>query len=75
MPSVKGVTSTLDEERGIATVKFVIEDEDAVNHITKTLSKTGITVLSSWRQEPSLEEVFVSLVGRGFTEREREDAS
>jgi len=75
LPGVKGITSTLDEERGIATVKIVVEDDDAINHVNKALAKSGIRLLSSWRQEPTLEEVFVTLVGRGFTERERENAS
>jgi ABC-2 type transport system ATP-binding protein len=71
---VKGVTSTLDEERGVGTVKIVVEDEDAVKQVNKTLAEAGVKVLSSWRQEPTLEEVFVTLVGRGFTEREHENA-
>jgi ABC-2 type transport system ATP-binding protein len=75
VPHVKGVTSTLDQERGVATVKVVVDDEDAISHITKTLQDTGVRLLSSWRQEPTLEEVFVSLVGRGFTEREEENVA
>jgi ABC-2 type transport system ATP-binding protein len=75
IPQVKGVTSTLDEERGVATVKVVVEDEDVINRINKTLTEAGVRLLSSWRQEPTLEEVFVTLVGRGFTERERENAA
>jgi len=75
LPGIKGATSTLDEERGVATVKLVVEDEDAINRVNMALSNAGIRVLSSWRQEPTLEEVFVSLVGRGFAEREHEIAS
>ncbi len=40
----------------------------------KAVASSNITVLSSWRQEPTLEEVFVNLVGRGFIEREMENA-
>ena len=75
VPHVKGVTSTLDEERGVATVRVVVEEDEAIDQITKTLAASGIKLLSSWRQEPTLEEVFVTLVGRGFTEREHENAS
>jgi ABC-2 type transport system ATP-binding protein len=71
---VKGVTSTLDQERGLARVKFVVEDQEAVQRIMKNLTASNIKVLSSWRQEPTLEEVFVNLVGRGFAERESENA-
>lgn len=75
VPHVKGVTSTLDEERGVATVKVVVEDDDAIDNITRKLETSGIKLLSSRRQEPTLEEVFVTLVGRGFTERESESAA
>jgi ABC-2 type transport system ATP-binding protein len=75
VPHVKGVTSTLDEERGVATVRFVVEEDEAIGQIAKMLAESGIKLLSSWRQAPTLEEVFVTLVGRGFTEREHENAS
>jgi ABC-2 type transport system ATP-binding protein len=75
VPHVKGVTSTLDEERGVAAVKIVVDDSEAIDQITKTLAASGVKLLSSWRQEPTLEEVFVNLVGRGFTEREHENAT
>jgi ABC-2 type transport system ATP-binding protein len=75
IPHVRGVTSTFDEERAVATVKVVVEDEDVINDINKILTEAKIKLLSSWRQEPTLEEVFVTLVGRGFTERERENAA
>jgi len=72
---VKGVTTTLDQERGLARVKLVVEDQEAVDSVLKNLAAANIRLLSSWRQEPTLEEVFVNLVGRGFTERELENAS
>lgn len=75
LPGVKGVTSSLDEERGVARVKFVLENEDAVDRVVKATVSSKMKVLSSWRQEPTLEEVFVNLVGRGFVEREMETAN
>jgi len=59
----------------VATVRVVVEEDEAIDQITKSLAASGIKLLSSWRQEPTLEEVFVTLVGRGFTEREHENAS
>ena len=56
-------------------MKVVVEENAAIDQIAKTLEASGVKVLSSWRQEPTLEEVFVTLVGRGFTEREHENAS
>jgi len=75
MPGVKGVTSTQDEERNVARLKFVVEKEEALDSIMRTISSLKLKVLSSWRQEPTLEEVFVNLVGSGFAERETENAS
>jgi len=75
IPGVKGVTSSLDEERGVARVKFVLENEEAVDKVVKATTSSKLKVLSSWRQEPTLEEVFVNLVGRGFAEREMETAN
>lgn len=72
---VKGVTSTMDEEHAVARVKLVVENEDAINKITMAAESAKMKVLSSWRQEPTLEEVFINLVGRGFAEREMEVAN
>jgi len=71
---VKGVTTTLDQERGVARVKFLFESQEAIESVMKNIAASNIRVLSSWRQEPTLEEVFVNLVGRGFAERELENA-
>jgi len=74
VPGVKGATTTLDLERGVAHVKLVVENQGAVESVMKKLTSLNLRVLSSWRQEPTLEEVFVNLVGRGFAERELENA-
>jgi len=69
---VKGYTSSIDEERSISRVQVVVESDDTAQMVLDTTRKSGLTVLSSWRQQTSLEEVFVALVGRGFREREHE---
>ncbi len=71
---VKGVTSTVDEERGLASVKVVVENDECALRAQEAMKAAGFRLLSSWRQETTLEEVFVSLVGRGFREREEEIA-
>ncbi|HVP22973.1 MAG TPA: ABC transporter ATP-binding protein [Conexivisphaerales archaeon] len=67
---VKGYTSTIDEERGLTGVQVVIQDEEAVERVSQAVGKSGYKVLTLWRKPPTLEEVFVSLVGKGFRERE-----
>jgi len=74
IPGVKGVTTTMDQEHATARVKLVTEDQQAVEKVLNNFAAANIRVLSSWRQEPTLEEVFVSLVGRGFQDRELENA-
>ena len=69
---VKGYTSSIDEERSISRVQVVVESDDTAQMVLDTTRKSGLTVLSSWRQQTSLEEVFVALVGRGVREREHE---
>ena len=73
---VKGYTSTVDEERGLTTVQVVLGDDHAEEKVANALRKSGYNVLSSWRRAPTIEEVFVSLVGKGFAEREeKQDAA
>jgi ABC-2 type transport system ATP-binding protein len=71
---VKGATYTVDEERGLASVKVVLENDDVAAAAQEMMKSAGFKLLSSWRQETTLEEVFISLVGRGFREREEESA-
>ncbi len=76
LDGVRGYTSTIDEERGVGRVQVVVETDEsakkAVEFVRRTGRKSGLKLVSNWRQEASLEEVFVALVGRGFREREVE---
>ncbi len=71
---VTGFTSSIDEERGLARVQVVVEDEECARRVLEAVDASGLKLTSSWRQPTTLEEVFVSLVGRGFREREYEGA-
>ncbi|MDA4121312.1 MAG: ABC transporter ATP-binding protein [Thaumarchaeota archaeon] len=71
---VKGFTSSTDEERGLSTVQVVVETDEAARAAAAVVERDGRKVVASWRKEASLEEVFVALVGRGFKEREEQDA-
>ncbi len=72
---VKGFTSSIDEERGLSRVHMVVENDASAEKVVELARGSGMTVLSNWRQQTSLEEVFVALVGRGFREREGEVAA
>jgi len=75
LEGVKGYTSTIDEERGISRVQVVVNSDDTAQTVLEATRKSGMNVLSSYRQQTTLEEVFVALVGRGFREREHEVAA
>ena len=71
---VKGFTSSTEEERGLTTVQVVVESDAAARASEKAMETAGMKVVASWRKQSTLEEVFVALVGRGFKEREEQDA-
>ncbi len=70
---VKGFTSSVDEERGVGRVQVVVDGDESAQNAVDFVRKSGTKVLSNWRQQTTLEEVFVALVGRGFREREQND--
>ncbi|SRR5579864_146385 len=72
LDGVKGYTSSIDEERGLSRIQVVVEGDAAGQSVVEAIRKMGMTVMSNWRQQATLEEVFVALVGRGFREREHE---
>jgi len=59
----------------VSRVQIVVENDSAAQQATSSVEASGLKVLSSYRQQTTLEEVFVALVGRGFREREHEHAS
>jgi ABC-2 type transport system ATP-binding protein len=68
---VRGYTSSVDSERGLTTIQVVVDDDLAAGRAVDSLKKAGYKILSTWRRAATIEEVFVSLVGKGFAERER----
>ena len=72
---VKGFTSSIDEERGLSRVQVVVDGDASAQKAVNLAREAGMTVLSNYRQQTTLEEVFVALVGRGFREREHENAN
>jgi ABC-2 type transport system ATP-binding protein len=75
LEGVKGFTSSVDEERGVGRIEVVVETDEAAGMALDFVGKSGMSLISNWRQQTTLEEVFVALVGRGFREREHESSS
>ncbi len=49
-------------------LKIILRDEAGISKVTKLIESSGSRIRSLSKREPSLEDVFVSLVGRGLGE-------
>jgi ABC-2 type transport system ATP-binding protein len=63
---VEKFTSTDDLENNITSLRFVLNDESAVSDIVSGVIKGGSKILALRKTEPTLEDVFIKLVGKGF---------
>lgn len=59
----KVATCTSDIAAGITALRVVLDDEDEISKVVNFLSKAGYAILSVSRVEPTLEDVFLKLVG------------
>jgi ABC-2 type transport system ATP-binding protein len=65
---VSAAAATVDEhrERQTAEVNLVLEDDAALGGVVAAVGRVGSHILALRKSEPTLEDVFVELVGRGF---------
>jgi ABC-2 type transport system ATP-binding protein len=66
IPGVEKFTSTDDLESNITSLRFVLNDESAVSDIVSGVIRGGSKILALRKTEPTLEDVFIKLVGKGF---------
>ena len=66
IPGVEKFTSTDDLENNITSLRFVLNDDSAVSDIVSGVIKGGSKILALRKTEPTLEDVFIKLVGKGF---------
>jgi ABC-2 type transport system ATP-binding protein len=67
--AVKGVdkfTYVDDAEKNLTHLKFVLTDESAVSDIVSDVLGNGSKIVSLQKTEPTLEDVFIKMVGKGF---------
>ncbi len=64
--SVAGNDNGADGERNTILVKLVLVDDGALGPVVSALAGLDAHIVSLQKSEPSLEDVFVELVGRGF---------
>ncbi len=70
LPGVVGLTATPDQSGSAHTLGFVMEDESVIGSVVSTLAAHDAGIMTLTKHEPTLEDVFVKLVGRGLSELE-----
>ncbi|MFN2303325.1 MAG: DUF4162 domain-containing protein, partial [Anaerolineales bacterium] len=68
LPGVRKVTHTPQD--GFSQLDLILEADDALSNIVVTLTSKDIRILNLQKREPTLEDVFVDLVGRSMEEVE-----
>jgi ABC-2 type transport system ATP-binding protein len=66
---IQGIKSFACEHRadlGTSSLKLILESDMAIVGVTDLLESLNLKIRSLSRREPTLEEVFISLVGRGI---------
>jgi len=56
------------DQRQVVVMNLVLEDDGVLGQVVGALAETGSQILGLRKSEPTLEDVFVELVGRGFAE-------
>jgi len=76
LPGVVNASAAADAadsaDRQVVVMNLVLEDDGALGQVVGALAATGSEILGLRKSEPTLEDVFVELVGRGFEESEAE---
>lgn len=70
MEGVVGYSQTRSIQTNTTTLKVMVKDETVFTKITSKLEEQKLKILSINNAEPTLEDVYISLVGRGFEEGE-----
>lgn len=67
---VVGYSQTRSIQSDTTTLKVIVRNEKIFSKITSKLEEQKLKILSVNKAEPTLEDVYISLVGRGFEEQE-----
>ena len=73
IPGVRKVTRTQSEEMN--ALKFMLEEDAALGGVINKLTESNIKIARLDKREPTLEDVFVDLVGRSMDEVEKEETN
>ena len=62
-------------ERQVVVMNLVLEDDSVLGDVVGALAARGSHILGLRKSEPTLEDVFVELVGRGFEDEDERNGS
>lgn len=73
LPGVRKVTHSAQD--GYSILELILEEDDAISYIVNVLTDNNKHIINLQKREPTLEDVFVELVGRSMEEIERMDTA
>ena len=73
LPGVRGIAHTPADERSV--VDLTLSEEQALGPLIASLHARGVALITLAKREPTLEEVFVAIVGARVDEVERDGAA
>lgn len=73
VPGVVNVTAETDDSATSHKLRFMLEEEAAIGSVVSALTAERARIISLQKNEPSLEDVFIKLVGRSLTASESEE--
>jgi ABC-2 type transport system ATP-binding protein len=71
IPGVKKFAFEHKPHIGRTDLKFILENDSYISGVTEAISNNGSEILSLSKTEPTLEDVFVSLCGKGLENENR----
>ena len=66
IPGIDSFTFNDDAEKGLTRIRFVMQDESGVSDIVSSVLGQGSRIVSLQKTEPTLEDVFIKMVGKGL---------
>ena len=73
LPGIRGMAHTPAEERSV--IDLTLSEEQALGSLIASLHARGVALITLAKREPTLEEVFVAIVGNRMEEAERDGAA
>ena len=66
IPGVKNFAYEHRTHTSRTELRFILENDSFISRVTETINNNGSQIISLSKTEPTLEDVFVSLCGRGL---------